>query len=139
VQEEATCPSGRETESIREESVRGETESIREESVKGETELVSEKSTTGLSSNQPVLALSEYKGNETQTKKKREERSITVGSNISGSPSWLGTLSRTENEEEDMKEFDYDLMTKEADLLVNKFPTKSGMLRSVGRQLMLTS
>ena len=140
VQEEATCPSGRETESIREESVRGETESIREESVKGETELVSEKSITGLSSNQQVLALSEYKGNETQTKKKQEERSITVGSNISGSPSWLGTLSRTENEEEDMKEFDYDLMTEEADLLlVNKEgPTKSGMIRSVGRQLMLT-
>ena len=121
-QEEATCPSGRETESIREESVRretesireesvkgetesvreepvrretesiteesvrGETESIREESVKGETELVSEKST-----NQQVLALPEYKGSKTQTKKKQEERSITVWSNISGSPSWLGT------------------------------------------------
>ena len=59
--------------------------------------------------------------------------------NISGSPSWLDTLSRIKREEEDMKEFDYDLMTKEADLLlVNKVPTRSGMIRSVSRQLMLT-
>ena len=81
-----------------------------------------------------------YKGSETQTKKEQEERNITVGLDISGSPSWIDTLSRTKREEEDMKEFDYDLMTKEADLLLvnNKVPTMSGAIRSVGRQLVLT-
>ena len=109
------------------------------EPLEEEMESASEKSLEILSSDTEVSAVQEYEGSETQTEKRLEEKSSEARLNVPRRPSWLATIDRREHEDEDMKEFDYDLMTTEADLLlVNKVPTRSGVFSSAIRQLVQT-